>query len=343
MPNFDVNDAEEKEKTLKLLFSGANFSFGNPLKLFHNNLKDGVYNPTVSKLQSACHSLKEKQDVYARELYYEKLLCDAVIRKQKILDRLYKTSASRNKLSQEHLYSKKTDCQLKQSIHYRVNERCFEYLKEIKCEAGDADITSSDDDDNDDRYQYDKIPYFRHLVSGDASLMTKLSLDKEVSSKPMQVNDETSLTNNDFMSMMKKHKKRKRSHPKLPEFETSGLSLEDIMSRADYSKKPKLSAGASKSKKGKQEGEPVSEAVASHVKTDPEDANPGPKVEIKVEKMDIVTLDNVGPFQSFFSLIKQFLCTEQGRGMLLHRVNTCFNSFPFSWIALNFCRTMFLN
>ena len=43
---------------------------------------DGMYNPTVSKLKSACHSLKEKQDIYAMELYYEKLLCDAVVGKQ---------------------------------------------------------------------------------------------------------------------------------------------------------------------------------------------------------------------------------------------------------------------
>ena len=67
-------------------------------------------------------------------------------------------------------------------------------MKELKGEAGDVDITSSDDDDGDDRYQYEKIPYFKHLVSGDTSLTAKVSLDKEGSNEIICLSIKGSLT-----------------------------------------------------------------------------------------------------------------------------------------------------
>lgn len=49
LPSFPEKDKEEKELTVKKLFSGENIKFGNPVQQFHTKLKGGFFSPDIAR------------------------------------------------------------------------------------------------------------------------------------------------------------------------------------------------------------------------------------------------------------------------------------------------------
>lgn len=47
-----MDNDEELEKNIEMLFSGDNFHFGNPLKTFKKKLLTGKFSPAAVKLNS---------------------------------------------------------------------------------------------------------------------------------------------------------------------------------------------------------------------------------------------------------------------------------------------------
>ncbi|XP_059480757.1 nuclear factor related to kappa-B-binding protein isoform X2 [Neocloeon triangulifer] len=61
LPTFAANDKAEKVTTLRNLFTGANFSFGNPLHRFFAQLKDGAFTPKTDKLRALRRRLQAQE------------------------------------------------------------------------------------------------------------------------------------------------------------------------------------------------------------------------------------------------------------------------------------------
>lgn len=51
LPTFPLNNDNEQDSTIQLLFGGENIRFGNPLKDFHRNLKNGYYRPDIARMR----------------------------------------------------------------------------------------------------------------------------------------------------------------------------------------------------------------------------------------------------------------------------------------------------
>jgi hypothetical protein len=60
LPNFPENDAEEKDKTVSMLFAQENIRFGNPLTEFQNQLQAAYFRPDVSKMRALLRKARHK-------------------------------------------------------------------------------------------------------------------------------------------------------------------------------------------------------------------------------------------------------------------------------------------
>lgn len=52
LPTFPENDLQEKTRTLEMFFMDENFRHGTPLRLFHEQLCKGFFNPEIAKVRT---------------------------------------------------------------------------------------------------------------------------------------------------------------------------------------------------------------------------------------------------------------------------------------------------
>lgn len=61
LPSFPENDAVEKEKSLRRLFNGENFKFGNPVNEFFKELKIGNFRPDIRSMRKLLRKAEYKE------------------------------------------------------------------------------------------------------------------------------------------------------------------------------------------------------------------------------------------------------------------------------------------
>ena len=64
LPTFEKNDQKEKIKTLKMLLSGGNIKFGNPVDDFKKKLSEGQYNSDNVQMKNLLRKIDSRHCRY---------------------------------------------------------------------------------------------------------------------------------------------------------------------------------------------------------------------------------------------------------------------------------------
>ncbi|KAK8721457.1 hypothetical protein OTU49_012730 [Cherax quadricarinatus] len=86
LPEFSHNDLEEKTRTLEMFFMDENFRFGTPLRLFHEQLCKGFFNPEISKMRAIHKKIMYKEYRYRQKQYLHHTLEEVLVRRKRVLD-----------------------------------------------------------------------------------------------------------------------------------------------------------------------------------------------------------------------------------------------------------------
>lgn len=101
LPSFPQNEVLEKQETLRKLFGGQNFDFGNPLEQFHEKLKDGWFSPDIAKYTRLYRKAKHREYRYQQEVYYTNLLQDLLLNREKLLSAVHSGQPIKSELKVE--------------------------------------------------------------------------------------------------------------------------------------------------------------------------------------------------------------------------------------------------
>ncbi|XP_077484243.1 nuclear factor related to kappa-B-binding protein isoform X2 [Amblyomma americanum] len=86
LPNFGENDKEEKVETLQRLFSGCNFRFGNPIHCFFLRLRDGLLVPDIARTASLVRKASYRDYRLHQRRYHCCLLQEILVSRKRLLD-----------------------------------------------------------------------------------------------------------------------------------------------------------------------------------------------------------------------------------------------------------------
>lgn len=86
LPSFGENDKEEKVETLQRLFSGCNFKFGNPIHIFFLRLRDGLLVPDIARTASLVRKASYRDYRLHQRRYHCRLLQEILVSRKRLLD-----------------------------------------------------------------------------------------------------------------------------------------------------------------------------------------------------------------------------------------------------------------
>ncbi|XP_050419818.1 LOW QUALITY PROTEIN: uncharacterized protein LOC126832847 [Adelges cooleyi] len=136
LPTFPENDLMEKEITLRMLFGGQSFRFGeNPINDFHDKLKNGHFLPDTVKLKSLLRRSLKREYRRNQRIYHYNMLLKLVSGRKKVIDDLNGLpTMSTNTVGGSNSFA----------MHQQVRRRYFRELSDIKQKVGDDSEDSSD-------------------------------------------------------------------------------------------------------------------------------------------------------------------------------------------------------
>ncbi|KAJ2951482.1 hypothetical protein O0L34_g13634 [Tuta absoluta] len=307
LPKFSENDEEEKEKTIKMLFNHEPFHFTSPLDNFFNNLRQGNYRPDIARMRKFLMKARAKQQIHKLKSYYAKLLPEVLISRERLLA-VAKGAPPDSLPSLPPLPPRRSSRDGYTTIYNRVKNRYFEELGAIRSEVGG-------DESEDDNYP-----------EGPPEQFTK---KKKLSAAGQNAEGNVSstlgargTTGSNSLACLKKilaiHRVRKQYRESHPEFNTSGITLEDIkqrvalvngakklmfggakndgtpkLKRGPKPKDPSLKAGKSEPKGGKKKEEPVPQEMV-----DDRPLLPNIKIKCEQEESDSEASSFVDPVTS---------------------------------------------
>ncbi|XP_067662843.1 nuclear factor related to kappa-B-binding protein-like [Haliotis asinina] len=260
LPKFPQKDTEEKEETVRRLFSGDEFKFGNPLTQFQSQLRDGFYSPDIARYTNLCKQYKYREYKFRQQRYYSALLKEVILTRQRVLEEVGQVPPEQPiKLKNTHAPPPKD-----KSLEHKVKKKYSRLLKEVREEC-EVDETSSDEEEEAvSPVQRSRRQLFKSLgpipspepttpsvlatfaakppvVNGDVAGENGSSVKRQRPISPMEVTEE------DFRQMMRSHKRKKADNVELPELDTQNITLQDILSRCQANKKITAKASPSSS------------------------------------------------------------------------------------------------
>jgi len=143
LPNFPSDDAEEKMKSLKMLFGGENIAFGNPLHNFRREVLKGNYSPDRRRLKEYVRSAKLRDDKIERHEYNFRLMSDVLKSRKTIME---ETSGSTVSVPIAVQKLEKQTLRLGAGMKHRTKRRYLEEIKRIKAALGEDGLSSDDED-----------------------------------------------------------------------------------------------------------------------------------------------------------------------------------------------------
>ncbi|XP_064607968.1 nuclear factor related to kappa-B-binding protein-like isoform X2 [Liolophura sinensis] len=279
LPDFPKGSEEDKEETLRMLFGGENFKFGNPLKQFQMKLREGFFAPDIAKYSALCRKGKKREYKIRQQRYYAKLLQEILLARQLVLEEVRHLPPDE---TPKFIY---TPPPRDNSLENRVKKKYIKILKEVReeCEVED---TSSEED-----LPPEKAPAPRHKKGAVKSLYPLPSPDhpppsvvSTFASKPLtngdvitpatvgnenapkakvRVSSPVDFTDDDYVHMLRTHKRRRTEDLDCPDMDTQNIMLQDIMFRCQAIRKapakspisPSLTVGVKKRVKARERPE----------------------------------------------------------------------------------------
>ncbi|XP_071495395.1 uncharacterized protein [Diadema antillarum] len=138
MPSFPDSDEEEKKETLRMLFDGDNFKFGNPLATFQERLRAGFMNPEIAELEQAHRKATYQDYRFTQQRRLHRLLKEVLISRQELLEAVMFTSPSAPIPVKRRLY--RND----KAVDGVVNKK---YKKMLASSKEDETLSESSDED----------------------------------------------------------------------------------------------------------------------------------------------------------------------------------------------------
>ncbi|XP_042214477.1 nuclear factor related to kappa-B-binding protein-like isoform X2 [Homarus americanus] len=247
LPEFPHNDLEEKTRTLEMFFMDENFRYGTPLRIFHEQLCKGFFNPEISKMRAIHKKIMYREYRYRQKQYFHHTLEEVLVRRKRVLDIVSNMPPDDiPKIPRlPPLHNKKKSSRT--SIEYCTKKRYFRELAAIRAEVGDTSDMSEDEIypegpgaslNKKQRRQLgglegslppDLLPVRATHSSG--SLALDLELKITPTSNPLD------LTDDHFRAMLAAHRLRRNKRETSVDLDTRGITLPDVVSRAQLQMK----------------------------------------------------------------------------------------------------------
>ncbi|XP_071126150.1 nuclear factor related to kappa-B-binding protein-like isoform X1 [Mytilus edulis] len=268
LPSFPEKDKEEKELTVKKLFSGENIKFGNPAQQFHTKLKGGFFSPDIARYSGMIKNVKFREYEFRQQKYYGDLLRDILLSRQKVLGQM-KNLPQDERLKFDHKPPQPDPKE--KTIEHRSRKKFYRLLKEVRQECGVED-TSSEEEEYTNPAQKSKKQLFKSLCpipspeptipSVVATYDVKPSLNGDLTSKCDEEHKGPSnakyqrpispidVTEEDYSQLLKNHRRKHKECDimECPELDIQNVTLEEIMSRCQAHKKsPKIQPASTNS------------------------------------------------------------------------------------------------
>ncbi|KAJ8683468.1 hypothetical protein QAD02_019260 [Eretmocerus hayati] len=250
LPTFpqELNSKAELDKTLSMLFKGEIDRFGNnPLDDFHNHLSAGHFRPDIKKMRTSIKKAQKKKYLFEERKRAYELTGQLLKSRETLLSSAYKQGFGH--VPQRH--SSKISCKKPKpdTLEKRATSRYVEELKTISAEAcsgSQIDLSSDSDSLDEDSSCTLMTPAQARdeAIRPVYSTLEKIGLDNTIGG--LVTNLGTTITKPDlsdeaYKSMLLEHKKRRLRKDTHPELNTQGISLSDVMQRAQLGQKHKLS------------------------------------------------------------------------------------------------------
>lgn len=252
LPRFPERENEERRDTLRKLFNGENFKFGNPLQKFHSQLKEGSYSPDIAKYSSMIRRIKHQEYRNKQRRYYHNLLQEILLSRQRVFDQLAELPPDEPIKFEYHPLRRQKETPLKR----RVQRKYHRYLREVRKECGISDVSSEDEEGVSDGSRQQllkslnpvpspepvtpsvhctyaaKLDYLNGDIA-DPSAAASLKRPRPIS--PPEITEES------YRDMLAKHRKRQLyddyDEEEHPEYNTQNISLQDVITRCQASRK----------------------------------------------------------------------------------------------------------
>ncbi|XP_076467906.1 uncharacterized protein LOC143298812 isoform X2 [Babylonia areolata] len=245
LPTFPEDDEAEKDETVRRLFNGDNFKFGNPLQQFHKKLKDGLLSPDIAKCNRMCRKFKKREYKFTQQKYLSNLVSEIIVSRERTLH--LRNGQPPDKVLPFRSVPKP---ERNKDMKDRVEKNYHRILKEAREECNLED-TSSEEEESINTVQRSKRQLHRSLGPIPSPEPTTPSVVATFASKPSTLNGDISgnankrpralspveITDDHYRQMLKRHKRRKLEEPNIPELNTTEVTLQDILNRCQASKK----------------------------------------------------------------------------------------------------------
>uniref|UniRef100_A0A8C5PTU5 Nuclear factor related to kappa-B-binding protein n=1 Tax=Leptobrachium leishanense TaxID=445787 RepID=A0A8C5PTU5_9ANUR len=264
LPSCPNENGEQQEATVRALFRGDNFRFGNPLQTAQKLFRDGHFNPEVVKYRQLCLKSQHKRYVSSQQQYFHTLLKQILASRKELLDRAQKNGP--DLIMQRKPTSARSTPEEKER---RTQRRYLKVLREVKAECGDSTLSSEEED---------LTSWLPGSPSHSPSAAVPVRVVPTLSTQDMKSADQLDLNSDDLKLMLKRHREKRKRQPDHPDLMTDDLTLNDIMSRVNVGRKGSLAALfdlATMKKRGKEKDK---KKKLKTIKTEVEDYPDAPDV-----------------------------------------------------------------
>uniref|UniRef100_A0A2C9K0B7 DEUBAD domain-containing protein n=1 Tax=Biomphalaria glabrata TaxID=6526 RepID=A0A2C9K0B7_BIOGL len=266
LPSFPSNDGEEKRETIRRLFNGENFKFGNPVEDLQRKLREGYLHPEIARYRKQTRLFRYRDYKMRQQRHLSDLLKHLLLARQGLFEHA-STLAPGEPIKFQYIPPPKKKAS---PLEQTVKKKTSRILKEVREECGVPDTSSEEDDETSSPVQRSRRQLFKSLgpipspeptlpsvvstfaskpslVNGDLNTLNHISSDSPVhnlNNKRARPISPVEVTEERYKLMLKLHKKKKVLDPELPELDTSSVTLQDILSRCQANKKNvKMTAG----------------------------------------------------------------------------------------------------
>ncbi|KAH9523125.1 hypothetical protein Btru_065882 [Bulinus truncatus] len=278
LPTFPKSDDEEKRETLRRLFAGENFKFGNPVEDLQRKLREGYLHPEIARYQKQTRLFRYRDYKIRQQRHLSDLLKHLLLARQGLFEHASTLGPGEPIKFQYIPPPKKKVSPLEQTVKKKTSR----ILKEVREECGILETSSEEEDESSSPVQKSRRQLFKSLGPIPSPEPTLPSVVSTFASKPSLVNGELSsvnhiaddspiqnsnlkrprpispveVTEEGYKLMLKLHKKKKILDPvtdkvisdfdliifkDLPELDTSSITLQDILTRCQANKRiPKI-------------------------------------------------------------------------------------------------------
>ncbi|KAL4715763.1 hypothetical protein ACJJTC_006342 [Scirpophaga incertulas] len=220
LPKFSGNEAEEREKTIKMLFNHEPFHFTSPLSVLYNNLKQGNYRPDIAKMRKFLKKARVKQQRHKVKTYYARLLPEVLVSRERLLAAA--KAAPPGPVPRLALIPPKPSSKNNyKPLYVRAKQRYFEELAAIRSEVGGE---QSDDENYPDGPPENPLKKRKQAnISNNMDINVLGTLGGSDGSHPTSMEC--------LKNILTTHRQRRQYRENHPELNTTSITLEDIKQR----------------------------------------------------------------------------------------------------------------